>query len=82
MREYPDFNIDVDSITKEQIKILRAICEEGQNHLKYYHDTMSVFKNPQNRIKTFDTCYYERVMPSVIDIIRNYEEKYPESKLD
>lgn len=70
-----DFTVDLDRLRQEQVSVLKAIYRAGDRHMKYYHDTMSVFKFPERRIKTFDTCYYERVLPEIAKILREYEQQ-------
>jgi len=65
------FKIDVEGLRQEQISVLKAIYKEGTRHLHYYHSSMSCFKYPEKRVKTFDTKYYEDVLPIVIDILMN-----------
>jgi hypothetical protein len=65
------FIVDVDKLRSEQISVLKAIYKEGTAHLDYYYRTMSAFSNPENRVKTFDTKYYEDVLPIIIDILKN-----------
>ena len=67
------FEIDIEKLGSEQISVLKAIHSAGEKHLQYYYSTMSVFKNPANRVKTHDTEYYEQVMPIVTNILRDYE---------
>jgi hypothetical protein len=68
------FKVDIDKLRTEQISILRKIYKDGTAHLKYYHGTMSAFINPHLRIKTFDTKYYEDVLPEVSKILREYDQ--------
>jgi hypothetical protein len=68
------FIVDIEKLKTEDINRLRNLYKEGEKHLKYYYETMSAFKNPERRVKTYDTAYYEEVMPIVMSIIRNYEE--------
>jgi hypothetical protein len=68
------FKVDIDKLRTEQISILRKIFKDGTAHLKYYHSTMIVFQYPERRIKTFDTKYYEEVLPEVSRIIREYDQ--------
>lgn len=68
------FKVDIDKLRTEQVSILRKIFKEGTAHLKYYHSTMHVFKFPDLRIKTFDTKYYEEVLPEVSKILREYDQ--------
>lgn len=67
------FVVDKEKLKGEQLVVLRAIQKAGQKHLSYYHESMAAFQHPERRVKTFDTVYYEEVMPIVIDILRNYE---------
>lgn len=68
------YRVEVDQLKDLDIAIIKSVYREGDKHLKYYHNTMHAFKNPANRVKTFDTVYYEQVMPFVIDILRNRGE--------
>jgi hypothetical protein len=68
------FVVDIEKLKAEDINRLKNLYKEGEKHLKYYNESMSVFKYPERRVKTYDTVYYEQVMPIIIDIIRNYEE--------
>lgn len=74
MAIHEKFKVDIDKLRGEQISILRKIYKDGTAHLKYYHSTMSAFKNPHLRIKTFDTVYYEEIMPEVAKILREYDQ--------
>lgn len=53
-----------------ELKILGAIYREGVRHLQYYVETQKHFKNPQARLKTFDTIYYEQMLPMIIPILK------------
>jgi hypothetical protein len=68
------YRVEVDQLKDLDIAIIKSVYREGERHLKYYHSTMHIFKNPEKRIKTYDTLYYEQVMPFVIDILRNRGE--------
>lgn len=68
------FKVDVDKLRNEQISILRKIYKDGTEHLKYYHGTMYIFQFPELRIKTFDTKYYEEVLPEIAKILREYDQ--------
>lgn len=72
------FKVDVDALRAEQISVLKAIYKEGVKHLQYYHDSQAAFKHPELRVKTFDTKYYEEVLPIIIDILRNHPKIYDE----
>lgn len=52
-----------------ELKILGAIYREGVRHLQYYAETQRHFKNPELRLKTFDTVYYEQMLPQIIPIL-------------
>lgn len=68
------FKVDIEKLQGEQITILRKIHKDGTNHMKYYHGTMSAFQNPHLRVKTFDTKYYEEVLPEVARILRDFDQ--------
>ena len=63
------FIIEIDKLKQQDISVLKAVKREGEKHLEYYYSTMNVFKNAQNRVKTFDTVYYEEVIPIINDIL-------------
>ncbi len=69
------FAIDIDNLKQSQDMVLRAIYREGEKHLKYFASTMTAFKNPKNRVVTHDTVYYQEVMPIIIAILRERENK-------
>lgn len=64
----------IETFQEMQISVLKAKYKEGEKHLKYYYSTMSVFKYPEKRMKTFDTKYYEEVLPIIAKILREYEQ--------
>lgn len=68
------FSVDIDKLRTEQISVLRAIYREGTKHLKYFSETMKAFAHPENRVKTFDTKYYEEVMPEIARILKQHEQ--------
>ena len=68
------FAVDIDKLRTEQISVLKAIYREGQKHLKYFSATMSAFTYPEKRIKTFDTKYYEEVLPEIARILKQHEQ--------
>ena len=61
--------VEIEDLQTQHTKVLRAIKKEGEKHLQYYRDTMSAFSKPENRIKTFDTIYYERVLPHIEQLL-------------
>lgn len=65
------FKVDIEKLRVEQISVLKAIYREGIKHISYYHKSMAAFRNPELRVKTFDTKYYEEVLPIIIDIFQN-----------
>lgn len=68
------FKIEADKLKEVDIAIVKAIYREGTKHMKYFHSTMSIFKNPANRVKTHDTLYYEEILPYTIEILKNKGE--------
>lgn len=68
------FKVDIDKLKSEQVSIIRKIYKDGTAHLKYFHSTMNVFQFPNLRVKTFDTQYYEEVLPEVARILREYDQ--------
>lgn len=68
-----NFKIDVAKLPELQISVLRTMYVEGERHLKYFYNTMKLFKNPEKRIKCFDTVQYERTLPAIMDILREYD---------
>jgi len=69
------FKINIESLRSSQINVLKAIKKSGEAHLKYYHETMSAFKNPEKRMKCHDTKYFEEVLPIVNEILEEYHNK-------
>ena len=68
------FKVNIEELQTQQISVLRATYREGEKHLKYYYGTMSAFKYPEQRIKCFDTKYYEEVMPEIAKILKAHEQ--------
>lgn len=69
------FKVDLEKIRGSQITILRKIFKDGKEHLKYFHETSKAFQNPELRVKTFDTKYYEEVLPEVARILREFDQQ-------
>ena len=65
----PDKYIEIDQLKETPVPILRAMKKEGERAIKYYYDTMHVFKYPEKRIKTYDTAYFEKVLPIIKSIL-------------
>lgn len=61
---------EIQSLAEQQVKVLRAIKKEGERHMEYFDSTMSAFKNPQARIKCFDTLYYEKALPYIDQLLK------------
>lgn len=74
------FTVDINRLKQEQVSVLKAIYKAGDKHMKYFHSTMGAFKFPDRRMKTFDTCYYERVLPEIAKILREYEQRQHQSR--
>ncbi len=68
------FTVDIEKLRTEQISVLKATYREGERHLKYFASTMSAFAFPEKRVKTFDTKYYEEVMPVIARILKEHEQ--------
>jgi hypothetical protein len=64
-------NVPVEQLNEVPINLLKAIKKAGERHIAYYYKTMSMFKYPEKRIKTFDTEYYEKVLPLIKVILEN-----------
>jgi len=62
--------VDLDKIKEQPIYVLKGIYKEGKKHLEYFARTNEIFKNANSRIKCYDTIYYEQVLPSVIEILK------------
>ncbi len=69
------FKLDVDNISKDQIMILKKFKREADKHLHYFYSTMGAFKNPELRVKCFDTLEFEQLLPEVSSIINQFENK-------
>ena len=72
------FKVDVDALRAEQLSVLKAIYKEGMKHIQYYNDSMAAFKHPELRVKTFDTKYYEEVLPIIVEILRQSSKEKTE----
>ncbi len=66
------FKVDVEKLRSMQVQSLKTIKRIGEKHMKIFHKTMSAFKHPENRLKCHDTAYYEKVLPIVNEILRDY----------
>lgn len=66
---------DINTLQDIDISILRKTFKEGEKHMKYYYSTMSAFSNPENRVKCFDTEYYERVLSEIAKLLTEYDKR-------
>lgn len=66
---------NVDALRSLDISILKNTLKVGRDHLKYFSETMSVFRFPEKRMKCHDTVYYERVVPEIELILKEYENR-------
>lgn len=64
------YTVNLDEIRSQELSILKATYDAGVAHLEYFRKTMSFFKNPELRLKCYDTLYYEQVIPTVISILK------------
>lgn len=69
------FEVNIDSLRSLDISILKNTLKVGREHLKYFNETMGVFKFPEKRMKCHDTVYYERVVPEIELILKEYEKR-------
>ena len=64
----------IEQLPVQNFKVLRAIKKEGEAHMRYFEQTMSAFKFPERRVKTFDTLYYESVLPVINEILQQHKK--------
>jgi hypothetical protein len=67
------FEIDVEQLKQEQVSVLKSMKMEAEKHLNYFNSTMHAFSNSENRVKCFDTVYYEEVLPIIDKILNEHE---------
>lgn len=67
--------VNIESLRSLDISVLKLTLKTGRDHLKYFQESMSAFRFPEKRMKCHDTVYYERVVPEIEEIIREYESR-------
>lgn len=69
-----DFNyiksLDKNNLSEENLLALKSHLKEGRKHLKYFRETNKLFKNPEKRMKTYDTVQFERTVPELEEIFK------------
>lgn len=58
-------SLDCTNLSEEQLIAMKAHLREGRKHLKYYKESEKNFKNPELRLKCFDTVQFEKTVPEL-----------------